>query len=112
MLVQFCNELNKYHLAYSKIYIEDFGNQPYIYVASYCHMTPGEFQSATKKIQYGVWDHFIQLGKYYFLSRADIDTVKNSNAEKRLFLLQSRNSNYTLLDSINAAGKEIYFYEN
>jgi 4-amino-4-deoxy-L-arabinose transferase-like glycosyltransferase len=112
MLVQFCNELNKYPPSYSKIYIEDFGNQPYIYIASYCHMTPGEFQSATKKIQYGVWDHFNQLGKYYFLSRADIDTITNSTAEKRLFLLQSKNSNYTLLDSINAAGKEIYFYKN
>ena len=110
MLVQISSELNKYQNNYSKIYIEDIGNQPYIYIASYCHIHPRKFQLATKKIEGDVWDHFIQLDKYYFLCRADIDKITSNITEKKLFVLQSRTSNYTLLDSINTSGKRIYFY--
>ena len=110
-LVKLCKDLNLHTSGYSSIYIEDLGNQPYIYVASYCGMTPEEFQLGEKEYDKSSdWDHFRKLGKYYFYSKSDIEKVPANASEKKLILLQSKEDSYTLIDSVNIDGNNFYYY--
>ena len=109
-LVKLFKNLNLHSAGFDRIYIEDLGNQPYIYVATYCDIKPKEFQFGEKEVdQLHDWDHFSQLGKYCFYSKNDIEKVKDTTGKKML-LLQSKEDGYTLIDSVNIDGKQFYYY--
>ena len=110
-LVQMATRVNQYTPYYSRIYIEDFGNQPYIYIANYCHITPAQFQGATKQIRNIGWDHFIQLDKYFFLKRNQIEEIAQQSGDKNLYVLLARNNSLKLIDSLNTSKTPYYFYE-
>jgi hypothetical protein len=107
--------LNQYKDRYSRVYLEDMGNQPYIYVTHYCQIPPREFQQAEKVVEERrKWsmDHCVRLDKYFFLSRAEIDQQVQAYTRKSLIILQERHTKYKLIDSIEAfRHKKIFFYE-
>jgi hypothetical protein len=113
-LVLLSTRLNQYKNQYARIYVEDMGKQHYIYISHYCGIKPREFQQMPKKIlQTGGWDQVVQLGKYHFLSRSDIEKQTAAVAVKSLVLLYQRHPTFTLIDSIEAyKQKKIYFYES
>lgn len=105
--------LNKMKDQYPRIYIEDMGNQAYMYVVHYCQIKPREFQRLPKVIENRGWDHVRQLGKYHFLSRASIDSQAAAYPHKSLIVLRDRHARYRLVDSLAAFDpKMIYFYES
>ncbi len=113
-LVKLCKNLNQHVSGYDRVYIEDQGNQPYIYVATYCGITPAAFQASLKKVnQSDTWDHFTQLGKYYFYSKSDIQKAlmnTNTSAEKNLILLRSKEDRYRLIDRVFIDGQVFYYH--
>jgi len=111
LLVRLAKKINLYKDKYSHIYIEDIGNQPYMYIAGYCNMHPRQFQNAYKRIDGVGWDHFIQLDKYFFLDKESITkaTVKN---KKDLLIFKSKQTNYLLIDSVDVHHEKMFFYAN
>lgn len=105
--------LNTLKDKYPRIFIEDMGNQAYIYILHYCQIRPQEFQAMPKVIENQGWDHFRQMGKYYFLSRAEIGSQAASYPGKSLIVLRDRHPGYHLMDSVAAFAPEmIYLYEH
>ena len=114
--------LNTYKNKYSSIYIEDkslsrIGDkaliQPYIYIVRYTYMHPVEFQKAKKRIKLRVagWDHFVQLDKYYFITRAEIEKIAQESLGKNLYVLQTPSNRYKLLTTIVTDKYNFFFYE-
>ena len=112
VLVELSKKINLQKDKYLRIYIEDLGNQPYIYITSYCDITPKQFQDANKKIEKIGWDHFVQLDKYFFLNKEAILDSINRNKEKSLFILKFKNYKYDLIDSIELYDEKLFFYSN
>jgi len=112
ILVELSKRINLLKDKYSKIYIEDLGNQPYIYIASYCDMNPKQFQEAYKNIERSGWDHFVQLDKYFFLNKESILETINENKDESLLILKLKDSNYNLVDSIEVHGERLFFYSS
>ncbi|MGV3586669.1 MAG: ArnT family glycosyltransferase [Adhaeribacter sp.] len=113
-LVQLAKKLNNYKDKYARIYIEDKGhNQPYIYIARYCDMHPLAFQRAIKRNEPIVagWDHLVQLDKYYFLSRPEIEQIAQEATSKNLYVLQTPNNQYKPLAEIITGKFNFYIYE-
>jgi 4-amino-4-deoxy-L-arabinose transferase-like glycosyltransferase len=110
-LVSLCEKLNGYKDNYSRIYIEEVGQQPNIYVASYCNLKPVEFQKAEKNFDPPTSPHLIQLGKYFFLDRNKIINEVEHSPVTCLFILQSRENSYHLIDSSDNGFKKFFFYE-
>jgi 4-amino-4-deoxy-L-arabinose transferase-like glycosyltransferase len=105
-------KINEHQDKYSKVFIEDFGNMIYIYIASYCHISPIRFQQTTKKYTDNGFggDHFTQLDKYYFLRKSEIDSALINQKESSLLVLRSKNQKLNLIDSLNSEGITTYFY--
>ncbi|MGV3502510.1 MAG: ArnT family glycosyltransferase [Adhaeribacter sp.] len=104
--------LNTLKDRYPRIFLEDMGNQAYIYILHYCQIKPQEFRAMPKVIENRGWDHFRQMGKYHFLSRAEIDRQAAAYPGKSLIVLRNRHPNYRLVDSLAAFDpKMLYFYE-
>jgi hypothetical protein len=111
-VAKICSALNIIKEKYSKIYIEYIGIQPYLFVASYCNITPQEFHNAKKVIAHDEdWDHVTQLDKYYFLTKSEIENIALNKKEKSLFVVTSKIENLKLLQQVNCAGLDVYFYE-
>ena len=97
---------------YDKVFIENSGNQNYIYTIAFGGMTPEEFQKADKQYDQDVWDNFHKAGNYYFLNQGEIaDKLKDEHG-KVLLLLTGRSNAYNALDSIEVDNQRRYLYEN
>jgi 4-amino-4-deoxy-L-arabinose transferase-like glycosyltransferase len=106
-------QLNQYKDRYSRVYLEDMGNMPYIYITHFCQIPPRAFHRAQKVIENRGLDHFIQLDKYYFLSPTEIDHQVKTYPGKSLIVLKQRHRAYKLIDSIEAYNrKKIFFHES
>lgn len=110
-IVQMSKRINSLKEKYSNIYIEDVGNQPYIYIASYCGFKPAQFQAAYKNYEAWGWDHFIQLDKYWFLNKTALDTISPKPGRKELFVMLDNIPARKMIDSLDTRQCRFYFYE-
>jgi 4-amino-4-deoxy-L-arabinose transferase-like glycosyltransferase len=112
LLVQLGKKVNQYQHSFDRIYIEYFGNQPYMYITHYCEIKPQAFKETYIDNIGAGWDHVSQLDKFYFL---ESDTVVKKLALKKyrsLGVLKSKVNAYPLIDSISVNNKTLYFYKN
>lgn len=88
-LFQMANTLSPMAHDYDEILIQDFGNQPYIYLISFVPITPAEFISTNKIYSSGEWHHFSEVGKYKFMHPNEIKLAlsKNTGQDKPLRIL-------------------------
>lgn len=112
LLVKLAKRLFLHKDQYSQIFIEDIGNQPYMYIVGYCDIHPEQFQNAYKQIEGDGWDHFIQLDKYFFLNKEDIVKYSINNNKKNLLILKSKTTHYKLIDSVVVYNEKLFFYAN
>jgi 4-amino-4-deoxy-L-arabinose transferase-like glycosyltransferase len=112
LLVKLAMKLVLYKDQYSQIFIEDIGNQPYMYIVGYCNVHPEQFQNAYKQIEGNGWDHFTQFDKYFFLPKEDIIKASMKNKKKSLLILKSKNKEYQLMDSVGIHNEKLFFYDN
>lgn len=112
LLVRLSEKLNLCKNQYDNIYIEDIGNQPYMYISGYCGIKPGEFQRAYKQIDGLGWDHFIQLDKYFFLPRANIMERSIRSNKNNLLILKTKDPDHKLIDSVSVHFEKLFFYTN
>lgn len=111
LLVETAKKIELLQSYYHDVYLEKFGNQPYIYVLTYCGVTPQQFQQASLKVTTSDgWDNFEQLDNYYFLSREAIEEKLKRSPTEALVVLKSRTKNYQLLDSVECRNEKTYFY--
>jgi 4-amino-4-deoxy-L-arabinose transferase-like glycosyltransferase len=111
-LVLLSEKLNNYKDQYSRIYIEDMGNQPSIYVAGYCNMKPEEFQKAKKEFDPPGEIHLVRLGKYFFLDRDKIEREVKDSSGSCLLILKSSGSTHHLIDSVDNGIQKVFFYDD
>lgn len=113
-LVNLAKKIDGLKEQYHNIYIQDVGNQPYIYIAFYCHIKPQAFQNGYKDYEEnafdGNWDHFRQIGKFHFVQPDTINKMLTSTGrEKNLFVIPTRYHHLQLLDSVWVEDKMFYF---
>lgn len=103
--------LEKYRSNYKKIYIEDYGNQPYIYLLYYTDIKPVEFQNAkiTNLATTG-WDKVIQMDKFYFISNDSILKIKLKNDE--LIVATKKTNDFIIIDSVINKFSNFYFLKS
>ncbi|MCC3157223.1 glycosyltransferase family 39 protein [Hymenobacter sp. 15J16-1T3B] len=106
--------LNNYKDWYDTVVLDKTGDgsQMYLYVASYCGMTPEEFQRAEKRYDAYGWDEFKQLGKYHFLNQSELDELLQKTESKVLIMTRTRHTNYTAVDSVELPGEKMYIYSS
>lgn len=110
LLSKSVQKLATYQDKYVNIYIEKGSNEPYIYVLTFCHIKPQEFQRATIKMKAGGWDEFEKMDKYYFLTKKAIAAKIKTVPVESLILLKSRTTAYQLVDSVQYMNEKMYFY--
>ncbi|MCY7409843.1 MAG: glycosyltransferase family 39 protein [Chitinophagales bacterium] len=97
-----------------QIYIENIENQPYIYITAFTGITPQQFQAAEKKVNTNwIWDYYLQLGKYYFRTKEEINLEMNQPSnQKRLFIYSKKRNDVVAIDSVltDEVGW-VYFYK-
>jgi len=111
LLVKSSKKLNDFKDNYDKIYVEITGNQQYIYLLSYCNIKPREFQTADIEMNYGDWDDFRRLGKYYFVNQSEIEEKAKDDKATSLLLLRTRTNNYEAIDSVEHMSEKMFFYK-
>jgi len=94
-LVLMSQTLDSFEDSYEQVMIQDGGNQPYIYVISYCKISPADFISAEKRFSQGTWHHFYQVGKYYFMQRDEIlkryqQSISTDSGRRVLMVVRER----------------------
>ena len=111
-LVKLYQKLNLYKKSYDSIIIEDYGNQPYIYLIYYCKIFPKEFQSInkTKQIEDNQWDHITQIGQYIFESKEKIIT-RNIALNQLMICSQPDRKDGIKIDSVREGNFKMYFYQ-
>jgi 4-amino-4-deoxy-L-arabinose transferase-like glycosyltransferase len=106
-------KLKEYDSKFKNVYIQHYGAFQYLFVASYCGISPKEYQSSNKIYTTGPWYQFSTMGKYHFLSSSEIKAInkepKNGN---NLLVLLEKSDNYVLLDSLNFMDEKMYYYKN
>ncbi|RZK17177.1 MAG: hypothetical protein EOO56_18475 [Hymenobacter sp.] len=110
VLVEATKKLNTYKGRFEHFYIDNEGNEPYIYVLAFCEIKPQDFQKMHKKIRYAEWDDFKQMGPYYFVNRAAIAESLRNESAKSLILLREKNPHYQVIDSVRYLDEKMYFY--
>lgn len=110
-LVVMSKKVNQLKNDYSKIYIQNLGIQPYIYIASYCEIKPSEFQKMKKVYENLGVDKFNQLDKYYFFDKEKFSKDSLSKNDKNLIVFNSKNADLQLVDSLDARSEKFYFYK-
>jgi hypothetical protein len=82
-LVSFYKKLNSYDDSFSKVVIDKFGNQPYIYLLYYCKIAPEKFQNSIIENQAEFsFDHITRVDKYFYKptdSLKDVNMYKGTN---------------------------------
>lgn len=110
-LVVMSQKVNQLKNDYSKIYIQNLGIQPYIYIASYCEIKPSEFQKMKKVYENLGVDKFHQLDKYYFFDKEKFSKDSLTENGNNLIVFNSKNADLQLVDSLNARSEKFYFYK-
>jgi 4-amino-4-deoxy-L-arabinose transferase-like glycosyltransferase len=114
-LVVIAEKVNKIKDRYERIVMEDAGNQPYIYFAYYCHIHPADFQKMQKgywQIADGNWDHFTEIGKYFFLPPEHIPAKISENpVTKKLLITKSLYPGSRLIDTARLEDSKFFFSE-
>lgn len=110
LLTKAIKKLALYQDNYPTIYIESGSNEPYIYVLTFCNIKPQEFQHADIEKTSNGWDDFQKMGKYYFLSKAEIARRAQAAPAKSLILLNARTTGYQVVDSVQHLEEKMYFY--
>ncbi|MES2796620.1 MAG: glycosyltransferase family 39 protein [Bacteroidota bacterium] len=111
-LVLLSQKINTLKNDYSKIFIENLGIQPYIYVATYCDIQPKEFQKMKKVYENRGVDKFKQLGKYYFFDKGKLIEYKKEKTGLNLIVFNSKNTEFELIDSLVTRPETFYFYRH
>jgi hypothetical protein len=110
-LVVMSQKVNELKNDYSKIYIQNLGIQPYIYIASYCEIMPAEFQKMKKVYENLGVDKFHQLGKYYFFDKEKFSKDSLYQNGKNLIVFNSKKADLQLVDSLDERYEKFYFYK-
>lgn len=110
-LVDMSKRINSCKEKYDQVFIEDNGNQAYLYIASFCGFSPEKFQNCSKDFRIYDWDHFYRLDKYWFLNREILDTLKQKPGERNLYVFLQKPGNRHFVDSLESSGFHYYFYE-
>lgn len=110
LLVKAAKRINDSKKIFENIYIDNTGNQPYIYVLTFCDVKPQEFQHARIKNDSGDWDNVKQINNYYFLNRDEINEKLKTESAKTLVVMREKVAQYQLIDSVEHQGEKMYFY--
>jgi len=113
ILVKMAEKVNQLQSSYNRIYIDDGFNQPYIYVAWYCGIRPGEFQRITKEVihQQDHFDKITSMGKFYFVPDSTSYQVSSALAANTLMVMRTKPATTTIIDSVSLNNESLYFYE-
>lgn len=109
-LVEMSKKINLLKNDYSKIHIQNLGIQPYIYIASYCEITPKDFQKMKKVYENQGLDKFIQLDKYYFFDKENFLKESLLKNGKNLIVFNSKKVDLQLVDILDTRSEKFYFY--
>ena len=102
------SKLNEYKGKYSNYYIESIGNQPYIYLLYYCHISPVDFHKAKIVNKGGKnWDDIRQVNNYFLCQYNELNMLKRDT--NNLIISHKKISNYIVVDSIISNNRIFYF---
>jgi len=110
LLVRLGSKINRYQRSFENIYIEDIGNQPYIYIVSYSKVHPLAFQKMQKENDGVGWDHFKRVGTFHFVDSTTVIKHLNSPKSVNLGILKVKISGHSLIDSVGIHGEKLFFY--
>jgi 4-amino-4-deoxy-L-arabinose transferase-like glycosyltransferase len=108
-LVEVSRKISLYQHKFNNIYLEDLWNQPYIYVLYYCRIEPSAFRSMPKKFTRRKWDHFSQMGKYFFLNQDKIKQAMKAPKKSSLFIARNKEFDMQVIDSVTFENQQLYF---
>ena len=111
--VAMLKKMKEYDQHFENVHIQLYGAFQYLFVASYCGITPAEYHLLEKDYTKKGWYQFKKLGKYQFMSNDDILKANQQPQNgKNLIVLLEKTNKFTLLDSLNYMGEKIYYYKN
>lgn len=111
LLTKSTQKLAHYKDKFDFVYIEKGGNQPYIYVLTFCNIKPQDFQHITiERNDAKNWDSFRRMGKYFFLNKEEIAARVKEVPAPSLILLSSKTTEYPVVDSVQYLDSKMYFY--
>jgi 4-amino-4-deoxy-L-arabinose transferase-like glycosyltransferase len=90
-LVSFYKKVNNYDDSFSRIVIDKFGNQPYIYLLYYCKMAPEKFQNCVVENKAGFsFDDITRVDKYYYKERDSLKNVRLYKGTNTLIITENK----------------------
>jgi hypothetical protein len=111
LLVEMAKKINHHQYNYRDIYIEDFGNQPYMYITHYCHIRPEDFKRMFKYNDGQGWDHLTRLDKFQFIDKDAVIAKMKNTSSSALYVLRYKVDGFPLLDSLRMNNNHLYFYK-
>lgn len=110
--VEMGRALGRHQGRYDAIVVEKSMPIPYIYIAAFAPIPPREFHRAPKALNSVGMDHFMRLGKYYFVRQsampATVDAL-GSRAGRFLFVSPRSIAGLTPLDSVSFGTQKLIF---
>jgi hypothetical protein len=102
---------------YPKVFFENAGYQPYIYVVAFTGMTPEEYRSVPKQMgeSPGRMDDVKQIGKYYFVDSTAMraEALESSaRGDRALFVSRAPLPGTQVLDSVSSVWHKYYIAES
>lgn len=112
-LVSLYTKLSNHHNKFSKIYLPDVGNQPYIYLLYYTGIEPRLFQKMEKEIESGKaeWDNVKRIDKFYYTATEELKKIELTPSDL-LISLGKRQSKDIVFDSVCTDRNKYYFYKH
>jgi 4-amino-4-deoxy-L-arabinose transferase-like glycosyltransferase len=111
-VVQAATLLGKYQRSYQRVFFDNAGLQPYLYVVAFTGMTPNEYMNALKDMGSSPrgFDEVKRIGKYYFADSSVLEQRALESATGReLFVSRHVLPGLTLVDSVRASSTAYYF---
>jgi hypothetical protein len=111
-IAEAATRLGRYQHSYQRVFFDNAGLQPYLYVVAFTGMTPREYMNAPKDMgsSKGGFDVVKRIGKYYFADSAVMrQHALNPGSDKELFVSRWRLRDLMLVDSLRASSSTYYF---
>lgn len=112
-LVALYKRLSIHEKKFSKIYLPDIGNQPYIYLLYYTRIAPINFQKMETDIESrkAEWDQVKRIDKFYFTATKQLKNI-NITPNDLLISQEKRQTKDILFDSVLTDKNQYYFYKH